>query len=250
MIKKIAVVFLYLVCFTHGFCFAAPTPNAHADVVKQVIQKFIDDNHLPGVAVQLYVDGKPESYYFGYANPNIKVPMNKNTIFEIGSLSKVMTSILLAQEIDAAKMQLNMPVRKYLPSLSEDFGEITLQNLATHTAGLPSYFEFKKKFNSRKEVMQYLATFYPDDVSNEYWAYLNMGIGVLGFALENVTHKNIDELLRQQLLIPLGMQPIASVVPAAMQANYASGYDQDGNAVPPMPLGSFVAAGHWLKHQQ
>jgi beta-lactamase class C len=156
-----------------------------------------------------------------------------------------MTSVLLAQEVDAAKMQLNMPVRKYVPSLSEDFAEITLQNLATHTGGLPSVWEFKDKLNSPKEMIQFLSTYYPDDVVDEHWNYSNMGIGVLGFALENVTHKNINDLMRQQLLIPLGMQPIASVVSPALRAHYAAGYDAEGNSVPPMPLGSFVAAGHY-----
>jgi beta-lactamase class C len=247
MIKKLTVLFLCLIAGITQSLAATPAPAIHADIVNAAIQKFIDENHLPGVIVELYVDGKPESYYFGYANPNLQTPMNPNTIFEVGSLSKVMTSIVLAQEIDAAKMQLDAPVKKYLPALSDDFAEITLKNLATHTSGLPFSLsdEMKNKIKTRKELNQYLATFYPDDVVDDQWAYSNFGIGVLGFALENVTHKPLDELVRQQLLIPLGMQPIACTVPPALQKNYAAGFDKDGNAVPPMPLGLFAAAGHY-----
>jgi len=241
LIKKIVL----FICTIVVSASIAAQPNAHNDIVVPVIQKFIEENHLPGVVVQLYVDGKLESYYFGYANPNLRTRMSKNTIFEIGSVSKVMTSILLAQEIDAAKMQLDAPVKKYLPYLSDDFEEITLKNLATHTSGLPFLLpeKMQKQIKSRKELTQYLAIFYPDEVVNEEWLYSNFGIGVLGIALENVTHKNYDELLRQQLLIPLNMQAIATTVPPALQKYYASGYDQEGNAVPPTSNSVFAAAG-------
>ena len=110
MLKKLSILFLSFLFFTQAYA-AVPESISHADIVKKAVDAFMSDNDVPGVVVELYVDGKPESYYFGYANPNIRRPMNKNTIFEIGSISKVMTSLLLAREVDTANVQLNMPVR-------------------------------------------------------------------------------------------------------------------------------------------
>ena len=240
MLKKLTFLFLTLTWLTPSQA-DTTQPASHADIVKQAAEKFMNENNVPGVVIELYVNGQPESYYFGYANPNLKIAMNKNTIFELGSISKVMTSILLAQEVDAARVQLDQPVKKYLPTLSEDFSEISLMNLATHTSGLP--FNKPENIKSAKELNQLLATFYPDDVTNEHWVYSNLGIGVLGFALEKVTHKNINQLYSQRLLQPLRMQPIGMTVPKTLQAKYAAGYDQNGNAVPPMPPSLLPAAG-------
>lgn len=214
---------------------------SHADIVKQTINSFINENNLPGVIVELYVDGKPEAYYFGYAKPNVKQVMNKNTIVEIGSISKVWTSLLLAQAVDAAKMQLNASVRKYLPWLSDDFDDITLMNLATHTSGLP--FKQSDNFKSQEALNHFLATFYPDEVVNEQWIYSNLNIGLLGFSLEKATHKKLNELYINQILLPLGMQPIGLVVPPWLITHYAVGYDENGNEQKPLPTSLLPAAG-------
>ena len=95
------ILIMWLLCL--GSCYALETAAVRDDnaIVKQAINAFMEENHIPGVAVELYVNGKAESYYFGYANPETNVPVSKSTIFELGSISKVMTSLLLAQEVDA-----------------------------------------------------------------------------------------------------------------------------------------------------
>ena len=130
MTKTVKILFTWLICAT--VCAAAeiaPTTTAPSDtdVVNQVITKFMQENQIQGVAVELYIDGQPQHYYFGYANTAKKTPVTKNTIFELGSLSKIMTSILLAQEIDAAKVSIDASVREYLPNLSNEFDDVTLK---------------------------------------------------------------------------------------------------------------------------
>ncbi len=240
MLKKVSFLFLLLAWFTHAYA-VTPLPSSHAEIVKQIISQYMDENDVPGVAVELYIEGKPESYYFGYANPNIKQLMNKNTIVEIGSLSKVMTSLLFAQEVDAAKMQLNAPVRKYLPWLSDDFDDITMMNLATHTSGLP--MKQSEDMKNQQALTQFLATYYPDYTSNEQWIYSNLNIGILGFALEKVTHRKLNELYINQILFPLGMQPIGLVVPPWLLTHYAMGYNENGDEVKPLPTSLLPAAG-------
>jgi beta-lactamase class C len=112
------------------------TKVSDADIVKETANAFMSENHIPGLAILLYVDGAASSYYFGYADREKKKPVTQKTIFEVGSLSKLMTSLLFAQEIDMAKMNLNDSVKKYLPDLSTAFDDISLKELATHTSGL------------------------------------------------------------------------------------------------------------------
>ena len=242
MTKTVKILLAWMMSIS--VCTAAvvvPPMNPDAEVVKQVITKFMEVNHVPGVAVELYVNGQPQHYYFGYAKPHKKLPVTKNTIFELGSISKVMTSILLAQEVDAAKLRVEAPVRDLLPELSEDFDDATLKNLATHTAGVE--LQLPDNIKTPAELNSFLANYSYENIANEKWIYSNIGIGVLGMAMERATHKNLNTLYIQRILQPLHMQPIGMVVPPALKANYAQGHDKEGQPISPMPLSVLPAGG-------
>src|SRR5205085_12282547 len=87
------------------------------DATNTLLQKsmsaFMQKNNIPGAAVEMYVNGNLYEQYFGYAEQGKKEPVIQKTVFEIGSISKIMTSILFAQEVDWAKMALNDPVTNY-----------------------------------------------------------------------------------------------------------------------------------------
>jgi len=213
--------------------------DPHEKIVRQEINAFMQKNAIPGVAVEMYINGEPHSYYFGYAKPTKKVPITKNTIFELGSISKIMTSLLLAQEIDAAKMQLDDSVTKFLPTLPKKFAEITLQDLATHTAGLP--VNPPAFVATQASLQKYLQTLNPTLIEDK-WIYSNIGMGLLGEALVNATHKNANQLYRQKILAQLKMQPIAFEVPSKLKRYYAQGYDKTGQAASPVHLTALASA--------
>lgn len=219
---------------------ATQNVDPNAAMVKETINKFIKENHIPGVAVEMYVNGKAYSYYFGYANEKKKIPISKNTIFEVGSLSKLMTSLLLAQEIDMAKMSLNDSLRKYDSHLSEAFDKVTLMNLATHTSGLP--FKPSEDVKNQEELTKYLAN-WQGNIPGDQYMYSNFGIGMIGSALEKETHLDYSKLYQTHILSPLKMQNIVFAVPARYKKFYAQGYDSDGNAVEPTKTLFFHSAG-------
>lgn len=220
--------------------YAANISDINAEAIKQSITAFMRENKVSGVAVELYLEGQPHSYYFGYADKSKKIPVNKYTIFEIGSISKIMTSILLAQQVDAANVRLNDSLKKFIDELPLNYEPITLRDLATHTSGLP--FNAPKTIKKRAELEKYLASWSPTDEPGEQWIYSNFGVGMLGYALEVATHKNFNQLYRSRILSPLGMQPIALVVPKQFKINYAQGYDYHGNPIKKSKLGLFPAA--------
>lgn len=210
------------------------------DVVKKSVAQFMTKNKVSGVAVELYVDGVPHSYTFGYANPQKQIPVSQKTIFEIGSISKVMTGILLAQEIDYNRMNLNDSVKKYVKDLPDNFKNIKLQDLATQTSGLP--FNTPKSIQTKPELQKYLATLSPEYQPEQSWVYSNFGSGLLGYALEASTEKDFDKLYRRHILNPLGMV-VGTRVPTKMTQYAAQGFDVEGNPAQPTNAGLFPAAG-------
>lgn len=217
---------------------AAPTPDPVATLIEQSISQFAEKNKIPGVAVELYADGKLYEYYTGYADRDTKDPVIKKTIFEIGSISKVMTSILLAQEVDWAKMALSDSVTKYVKDLPESFNEIKLLELATNTSGLP--LNLPASVKTPDEMKKYFTTWTGE--SGEQWAYSNVGAGLLGLALEGSTERGYDDLYRRHILNPLGMV-IGVTVPSSLSKYYAQGYDVNGNQAAHVDAGLIPAAG-------
>jgi beta-lactamase class C len=188
----------------------------------------------------VYVKGQPSSYYYGFADKDKKIPVTNKTIFEVGSISKVMTSILLAQEIDFAKMSLSDPVTKYIKNLPGSFNHITLQNLATHTSGLP--FNPPLHVSTSSELQAYLENWKPGVASGEEWQYSNLGVGLLSYALENSTKWDFNKLYTRHILSPLKMQSVGVTIPAKLNKYYAQGYDKNNNPTHPTQAKLFPAA--------
>ncbi len=216
----------------------AETADPYAASVNTIMQQFMAKTGTPGAAVVLYVNGEPHTYYYGLADSKTETPVTEKTIFELGSISKVMTSILLAQEIDYAKMALTDSVRKYLPDLGPGFEKVTLQELATYTAGLP--FQLPATVETAQQADAYLARYQPKSI-NEEWRYSNLSMGLLGAAIEKETEKEFSNLYRRRILNPLGMVVGTEVSPAMMKY-YAVGHDKAGQAVGPSDFGLYPSA--------
>lgn len=238
LIKMSMVALFLLSAYAAG---AKSTIDPHAELVTSTMTTYMEKHHVPGAAVLLYVKGKPYSYYFGYADRDKKIPVTRDTIFELGSISKVMTTLLLAEEMKANKLHLADPVTNYFQALPHYFSNVSLKNLATHTAGLP--FNLPKKVKTQNDLSLYFKRARLDADPNRQWQYSNAGIGMLGIALEKLTHKEVNQLFLAEVMMPLGMQPIGVTVPKELKANYAQGYDRDNKPAPRFEWSLFPAAG-------
>lgn len=239
-LKKYFLIFLGL--FVVSLHAIAASTNV-AQIVNPLIKKFMGDNQIPGVAVELYVKGVPHSYYYGYADKQRKIKVEQNTIFELGSLTKLFTSLLVAQEVNAGVMKLNNSIVQYLPHplvlAKSNLKQVTLKNLATHTASLP--FDLSASITNQA-LISYFLHWTPSKLIGTQWRYSNIGFGLLGYALVNATHKNYDQLYDNNILQPLGMNAIAITVPHNLQTDYAQGYGIDGRAIHRVNMGLFPAA--------
>lgn len=224
---------------------ADPIDNVYLDgIVKNYVNRLMEVNHIPGVAVELILHGQPHAYYFGYANLETRQPVSGQTIFEIGSVSKLFTTLLLAENVKSGTVDLNQPIGKYIPDFVQyvpALQNVSLLQLATHTSGLP--FDVPTSIKSRESLARYLRWWrFPKKLGGS-WIYSNVGIGVLGDCLEAINFTNYNELYRNRILQPLGMEPIGISIPETLYNNYAQGYRADGTPANRVNLPAREAAG-------
>jgi D-alanyl-D-alanine-carboxypeptidase/D-alanyl-D-alanine-endopeptidase len=181
---------------------------------------------------------------FGQISATTTNAPGADTIFEIGSVTKVFTGIALAQLVNDGKLRLDDTLAELLPAevtLPEELRPITLGELATHTAGLPrlpANLDLAKVnaanpyvgYTSR-ELYEYLRTARLDQPPGKKSAYSNLGVGLLGHLLELRAGVPYEQLVRERILDPLGLTNTAITLSVAQQGRLTPGHDLKGNVV-------------------
>jgi beta-lactamase class C len=228
------------------------TINVYAADVKTtvntVIKPAITNYHVPGMAVAVFYQHKEYFYFYGWANKVTHVPMTKNTIFDLASVTKVFTSTLLARAIQSGNMQLNDAVVQYLPPLAQTknlpIDQVTLKELATHTSSFPrDMTNFGVAANDYPAFLQSLKSWQPDIPIGTHFLYSNAGFGLLGAALSTATHTAYPQLLQQIILTPLAMKQTAINLSSQQLAAKAAGYKKLGAPAPSFISPNLLSAG-------
>ncbi len=161
------------------------------------------------------------------------VPMKADTRLAIGSISKAFTSIALLQLADERRFDAHAPISRYLPwfHIRSRFPEITGHDLMTHTSGLPYYLE--DTASSRFAGLA-LKDFEPTYAPGAHWRYSNTGYQLLGYALENIEHAQLPDIIKRRVLDPLGMSHSTAIIDDAQRTTMSVSYTRwpyDGNFV-------------------
>ncbi len=191
----------------------------------------------------------------GYFEPDRTREVNGDTVFEIGSITKVFTSLALADLVERGKARLEDPISKYLPASvkvpTRNGKEITLADLATHTSGLPRMpdnFAPKDPGNpyadyTVEQMDEFLSGYrLPRDIGAEY-EYSNYGAALLGRILALRAGTNYEALIEQRICRPLAMTNTAITLDAKLRARLAPGHDLAGRPVANWDLPTFAGAG-------
>lgn len=224
------------------FVFTVNAQNKIPDDVKANIKYRVDKGFNMGIAVA-YIDGESIEY-FNYGKTAINgSDITENSVFEIGSISKTFTTILLADQVLLGKMKLDDPISKYLPKgqrvPSRNGKEITLKDLATHSSALPRMPDNFNPSNSNNpfadygsdELFSFLSSYeLPRDIGEQY-EYSNVAMGILGYILELHTGKTYEQLVIEKIGNPLGMKDISVLISKGMQQRLAKGHNAEGNEV-------------------
>ena len=199
-----------------------------------------------GVAIGVFEHGEQRVLTYGVAK--------EDSLFEIGSITKTFTGLILSEMVVEKKVSLDTPVRELLPpgTVAKPAGpEITLLSLATHHSGMarmPDNFHPADPANpyadyTEKDLYQYIAKSGLALKPDAKFEYSNLGMGLLGDALAHKAGETYSDLLKQDVLQPLRMQHTFIVLPAAEQSNFLPPHDGKDKAVHAWDLDAMAPAG-------
>lgn len=240
-------------------CFAAAVQAQTSDwkkksaQVDQYIDSLMKGWNIPGMAIGI-VQGDQLVYAkgFGYRNLEQQLKVDTATLFPIASNSKLFTATVATEMALEGKLDLDKPVRNYLPELLFSTDELnakaSLRDLLSHRTGLPRYDAFWVYNNIKRDSLLKLVThMQPQLTLREGYIYNNVMYATAGIALEKVGGASWETLVRQRLFAPLQMKA-SCFLPEEMTAygNCATSYfqpDSTGKHYPVTHLAQSLALG-------
>lgn len=222
------------------------------DSARQLATQRTASGAIASIVIGIVEPGRAPAVY-GFGQVGGRTP-DGDTVYEIGSITKTFTALLLAQQAASGKLSLDEPVQRLLPGYTIPAWQdraITLHDLATQASGLPR-----------------LPTgFVPPDMGNPYMAYgatelqaflrshklvrkpgaayeySNLGYGLLGVALAAHAGKSYEALVHERIATPLGMQSTAVTLTPALRSRLAPGHDATGKASANWDFDTMAGAG-------
>lgn len=209
-----------------------------------IISTFLENNVIPGMVVAVVDEDGSYIFSYGYQGVDKHKKITPDTIFEIGSISKVFTGLLLAEAVDSGAVTLETPIRSCVPAEfdagQEFYDQITLGHLTTHTSGLPrlpktldftirGYMAGWSGGNpyakvTREKLFTYLSrTAVPKSIGTDF-SYSNYGVGLLGTCLSSQKDLSYEEALRRIVTAPLGMINTSIHLTPEQEALFTPGY--------------------------
>src|SRR5215471_10360530 len=180
-----------------------------------IIKQRVDEKRAAGIVIGV-IDADGRSRIVAYGDPGPGQPaLDGNSVFEIGSISKVFTSTVLAQLVQEGKVRLDDPAQKYLPAgvqlPTRGDKVITLGTLAEQNSGLPRMpGNFKPADQANpyadytvQQMYDFLSGYQLTRDPGEQFEYSNLGVGLLGHVLSRATGQSYEDMDRQRVWAPL-----------------------------------------------
>jgi CubicO group peptidase (beta-lactamase class C family) len=213
-------------------------PLPGTDEIREILARRVDEQkQAVGIVVGVIEPNGRRVVAHGSLAKGDPRTLDGDTIFEIGSISKVFTSLLLADMVKREEVGLDDPVVRYLPenvSMPERSGKaITLLDLSTHRSGLPrlpSNITPKDPRNpyvdyTADDLYQFLSSYaLPRDPGSEF-EYSNLGGGLLGHVLARRAGMDYESVIRSRITQPLGMQDTGITLSSSMTQRMATGHN-------------------------
>jgi len=215
-------------------------------LVNETIAPLMDEHRIPGMAVALSINGQQHYFHYGLANQETEVSVTEETLFELGSISKIFTAALTGYAQASGALSLSDPASQHLTAVEGSaFDEITLLELGTYTAGeLP--LQFPESVQSEEQMIDFYRQWQPESAPGSHRLYSNPSIGLLGYLTAQSLGKSYETLMEEALFAPLGFEHSYFQVPEAQQAHYAYGYSKEDEPIRVNP-GMLDAQAYGLK---
>jgi len=223
-------------------------------VVREILADRVALGRNPGIIVGLLDEDGPRVVSAGTSGRE-GVPLDGHTVFEIGSITKVFTTMVLEDMVRREELRFEDPVSAFLPGHvtvpGEGGLEITLLHLATHRSGLPrmpSNFAPSDMGNpyadyTIEKLYTYLSGYELQRGIGAVWDYSNLGMGLLGHVLSLHAGKTFEQLVRERILEPLGMENTGIDLAPPLGAPSAQGHGMMAQPVGNWDFPTFTGAG-------
>jgi CubicO group peptidase (beta-lactamase class C family) len=235
----------------------AQTVSLSDEAIRAILRRRIDvEKRATGMAVGIVERGRRRVIAYGKQDSGDARSVGADTLFEIASVTKVFTALLLADMVHRKELQLDDPVDRYLPNglrtPQRNGRVITLADLAIHTSGLPLYpidifttpnaGEVLTRF-SISDLRSWLANFALSRDPGEQWEYSNLGYSILGLALATKAGTTYDALLKRRIIGPLKLKDTTLYPTEKAMRRLVAGHNEKLAPVPPFEFGIFAPAG-------
>ncbi|MGW4092456.1 serine hydrolase domain-containing protein [Nocardia sp. NPDC004750] len=220
--------------------------------IREQIAAYCMSNEVPGFVAGVYRAGEQIVVAHGTANVASGAPMRADTGFLFGSVTKVLTTTLVLQQVERGLLDLDAPVVRYLPEFALTAPgaaqKILVRHLISHTNGIDAdlFFPDAKGRDSLKTYVEGLARncgvlFEP----GEQLSYSNGGMIVAGRLLEVVTGLSFPDLLERDVYAPVGMTDSSTSAERAILRSTAIGHFPDPETMAAQPTGMFTLPDTW-----
>jgi CubicO group peptidase (beta-lactamase class C family) len=218
----------------------SPSPFPSTAEVRRILAERVDaiSGPRPKVGIVVGLVSPAGRTVVGYGPPGAdgSLTVDGDTVFEIGSVGKVLTALLLSDMALRGEVALQDPVARYLKSgvtISERPGHpIRLVDLATHTSGLPFMPDAIPAWNApgtppygAAEIYNFLGSYSLKRDPGTDWDYSNLGYWLLGEALASRAGIDFETLLERRILVPLNLESTSFTVPERLKTRLALGHD-------------------------
>jgi serine-type D-Ala-D-Ala carboxypeptidase/endopeptidase len=205
-----------------------------SDRLKDIIRSRIDNGSNAAIIIALVDPNGTQFYGYGKMSAANQTTVNKNTIFDIGSITKTFTTLLLADMVKQGIVNLTDPIEKYLPASVKvpqfNGHKITLEDLATHTSGLPDYPPSMPLYGpgfqkyTLKQMYHALSNIALTRDPGSKYNYSDFGMGLLGNILSSKLGMPYEQLIVQRIANVLGMNSTRITLSGNLESRFAIGH--------------------------
>lgn len=178
---------------------------------------------------------------YGYADKEKKIPVTKDTVFQIGSVTKTFTALAVMQQVDKGKLKLDQDVQKYFGGLqipNQTGKPLTLFDMLTYTSGVDfpdlTNITGPEYINDSIPMKEFFSKHMPTVVRppGEVYTYDNVGFALAGFAVENVTNTPFSKYMEKNIFKPLNMKSTSMSFTPDLLEKMATPYGPTGDPIP------------------
>ncbi len=210
--------------------FVASISTASADWIDDFIAEQLKERKIPGLSIAVIRDGEVlKAAGYGMAKLEFQVPATKETVYEIGSISKQFAAEAVMLLVDEGKLDLDKSITEYLPSNApESWKPISVRNLLNQTSGLKDWtevkeFSYRREYTS-EEFIDLVSAFPLEFQPNDDWKYSNTNLPLVGIIVERVSQKSYEAFVSERIFAPLGLPSIQFNHNSKIVSGRASGY--------------------------